>query len=125
MRGKDEDVRASKELGDIVTMPGDRPRGGSQRGGTCVSAFPRAHWRQCGRPTRSSASIRELNRHYRVVGIFPNEAAVIRLAGGILVDIHDEWVSAKGRYFSEAYMAKLHAARDNEAATVDQLQPAD
>jgi hypothetical protein len=39
--------------------------------------------------------------------------------------IHDEWVSAERRYFSEGSMAKLYAERDNDDATVGQLEPSD
>jgi putative transposase len=44
---------------------------------------------------------KEINRRSCVVGILPNNAAVIRLVGAIRLDMHDEWGAAKGRYLSE------------------------
>ena len=72
------------------------------------SAFPRAHWRQLWSTNPLERLNKELKRRCRVVGIFPNEASVIRLAGAVVADIHDEWAAAERRYFSEASMAKLY-----------------
>jgi len=47
----------------------------------------------------------ELKRRCRVVGIFPNETALVRLAGSVLVDMHEAWISAERRYCSEGSMA--------------------
>jgi putative transposase len=54
---------------------------------------------------------KEINRRARV-GIFPNEAAVIRLVGAILADMHDDWQSGKRRYLAEGSMAKLKPTSD-------------
>lgn len=67
---------------------------------------------------------KELKRRCRVVGIFPTEAALIRLAGAVLVDVHEEWIAAERRYFSEGSMAKLYPERDDDDATTGELEPA-
>lgn len=56
---------------------------------------------------------KEIKRRTNVVGIFPNEAGVLRLAGSILLEVHDEWQIAERRYLSQASMAKLYAS-DND-----------
>ena len=51
----------------------------------------------------------------RVVGIFPNAAAVIRLVGAVLIDMHDEWIAGDRRYLSEGSMAKLYDTSDTDS----------
>jgi putative transposase len=55
-----------------------------------------------------------------VVGIFPNESGVLRLAGSILLEVHDEWQIAERRYLSEASMAKLYE-NDNDGADTKEV----
>jgi len=57
---------------------------------------------------------KEIKRRSRLVRIFPNNAAVIRLLGAILLDMHDEWVAAERRYLSEGSVAKLYTTGGNE-----------
>jgi transposase-like protein len=77
------------------------------------TAFPQEHWRKIWSTNPLERVNKEIKRRSRVVGIFPNTAAVIRLVGAILLDMHDEWIAGERRYLSEASMAKLYKARDN------------
>jgi transposase-like protein len=76
------------------------------------STFPRAHWSKIWSTNPLERVNKEIKRRARVVGIFPNEAAVIRLVGAVLADMHDEWQSGERRYLSEGSMALLDPSGD-------------
>jgi transposase-like protein len=48
------------------------------------------------------------------VGIFLNEAAVIRLVGAVLADMHEDWQAGDRHYLSEGSMARLYPGRDTD-----------
>jgi putative transposase len=53
--------------------------------------FPRAHWLQIHSTNPLERLNAEIKRRTNVVGIFPNDAAVTRLVGAMLLEQNDEW----------------------------------
>jgi transposase-like protein len=54
------------------------------------TAFPKAHWSKAWSTNPLERVNKEIKRRSRAVGIFPHEAAVVRLVGAVLADLHDE-----------------------------------
>ena len=79
-------------------------------------SFPREHWSKLRSTNPLERVNREIGRRSDVVGIYPNDAALVRLAGALLIEQNDEWLIGR-RYLSEESLAAVLA----RAADADQV----
>jgi putative transposase len=83
--------------------------------------LPSEHWTKLRSTNPLERVNKEIGRRSDVVGIFPNDASVIRLAGALLSEQNDEWLVQR-RYLSVESMALILAARRFEESSLTQQQ---
>jgi putative transposase len=74
--------------------------------------FPPDHWRKIRSTNPLERLNREIGRRTDVVGIFPNDRALIRLATMIVIEQNDEWLVGR-RYLSDHSIAAVLQERNN------------
>jgi transposase-like protein len=62
--------------------------------------FPKEHRAKIHSTNPIERLIGEIKRRTEVVGIFPNEAAITRLVGAVLLEANDEWAVQRARYMT-------------------------
>ena len=68
--------------------------------------YPKEHWAQIASTNPLERVNKEIKRRADVVGIFPNDEAVVRLVGALMLEQSDEWAVSR-RYFSLESLASL------------------
>ena len=68
--------------------------------------FPKDHWPQIASTNPLERVNKEIKRRARVVGIFPNDAAIVRLIGALLVEQTEEWHITR-RYMSQESLSRV------------------
>jgi putative transposase len=86
--------------------------------------LPSEHWSKLRSTNPLERVNREIGRRSDVVGIFPNEESLLRLAASLLIEQNDEWLVGR-RYMSEGSLAlALGRGPEPEAAAAPERLPA-
>lgn len=87
-------------------------------------AFPKEHWSKLRSTNPLERVNREIGRRSDVVGIYPNDAALVRLAGSLLIEQNDEWLVGRRYLSEESIQAVLARATDAESVVEVSALPA-
>ena len=75
-------------------------------------AFPADHWKKLRSTNPLERFNKEIGRRTDVVGIFPDDASLVRLAGMLCIEQNDEWLVGR-RYLSAESTSLVIAGRDD------------
>jgi transposase-like protein len=84
-------------------------------------AFPEAHRTKIRSTNPLERFNKEVGRRTDVVGIFPNDQSLIRLAGMLCIEQNDEWLVGR-RYLSAESISELEQLRENPRSPDDRKE---
>jgi putative transposase len=86
--------------------------------------FPQSHWSKLRSTNPLERVNREVGRRADVVGIFPNDASAIRLAGALLIEQNDEWLVTRRYLSAESIALVLEDQGEENPEEVQSLEAA-
>jgi putative transposase len=81
-------------------------------------AFPAEHWPKLRSTNPLERFNREIGRRTDVVGIFPDDASLIRLVSMLAIEASDEWLVGRS-YISQGSMATLYETPADRTLSAD------
>jgi putative transposase len=86
-------------------------------------AFPSSHWRKLRSTNPLERFNKEIGRRTDVVGIFPDDRALIRLAGMLCIEQNDEWLVGRGYLSAESISLVLAGPDDHTDNEINEEVP--
>ena len=112
IRSRQTKAEAEKQGGIVADAPREKqPKLGALMDASrddvlAYMSFPREHWTQIASTNPLERVNREVKRRSDVIGIFPNDGAIVRLVGALMLETNDEWAVAR-RYMSLETLARV------------------
>ena len=75
--------------------------------GLTVYQFPKEHWKKIRTSNGIERVNREIKRRTRVAVLFPNAESALRLVTGVIIEIHEEWVTGRQYLDMEPLLGKI------------------
>jgi putative transposase len=86
-------------------------------------AFPPSHWLKLRSTNPLERFNREVGRRTDVVGIFPDDGSLIRLAGMLCIEQNDEWLVGRGYLSAESISLVLAGPDDHIDKEIKEEMP--